>query len=148
MQGRGPQGSSGVGKTHLANAIGQLACLRSHRVRFTTAADLVNDLVSAQARNGLHRRLGSLAFSRYLAALRAAKPPRVPVASSRHGRRHLQVGAGAVSRAGDCVRPSSTYPNTRGTTMLASLSMTNFGVSTSSLPHVIFLVGTAPEYEP
>ena len=32
--------------------------------------------------------------------------------------------------------------------MLASLSMTNFGVSTSSLPHVIFLVGTAPEYEP
>ncbi|GAC1647406.1 MAG: IS21-like element helper ATPase IstB [Candidatus Dormibacteraceae bacterium] len=50
-------GPSGVGKTHLANAIGQLACLRSHRVRFTTAADLVNDLVSAQARNGLHRRL-------------------------------------------------------------------------------------------
>jgi DNA replication protein DnaC len=51
-------GPSGVGKTHLANAIGQLACLRGHRVRFTTAADLVNDLVSAQARNGLHRRLG------------------------------------------------------------------------------------------
>jgi len=51
-------GPSGVGKTHLANAIGQLACLHSHRVRFTTAADLVNDLVSAQARNGLHRRLG------------------------------------------------------------------------------------------
>lgn len=51
-------GPSGVGKTHLANAIGQLACLRGHRVRFTTAADLVNDLVSAQARNALHRRLG------------------------------------------------------------------------------------------
>jgi DNA replication protein DnaC len=50
-------GPSGVGKTHLANAIGQLACLRGHRVRFTTAADLVNDLVAAQARNGLHRRL-------------------------------------------------------------------------------------------
>jgi DNA replication protein DnaC len=50
-------GPSGVGKTHLANAIGQLACLRSFRVRFTTAADLVNDLVAAQARNGLHRRL-------------------------------------------------------------------------------------------
>lgn len=50
-------GPSGVGKTHLANSIGQLACLRGHRVRFTTAADLVNDLVSAQARNSLHRRL-------------------------------------------------------------------------------------------
>lgn len=50
-------GPSGVGKTHLANAIAQIACLRGHRVRFTTAADLVNDLVAAQARNGLHRRL-------------------------------------------------------------------------------------------
>jgi len=51
-------GPSGVGKTHLANAIGQLACLAGHRVRFVTAADLVNDLVAAQARNGLHRKLG------------------------------------------------------------------------------------------
>jgi DNA replication protein DnaC len=50
-------GPSGVGKTHLANAVGQLACLRGHRVRFITAADLVNDLVAAPARNGLHRRL-------------------------------------------------------------------------------------------
>ncbi len=40
---------SGVGKTHLANAIGQLACLRGYRVRFVVAADLVNDLVAAQA---------------------------------------------------------------------------------------------------
>ena len=29
-------GPSGVGKTHLANAIGQLACLRGYRVRFVT----------------------------------------------------------------------------------------------------------------
>lgn len=50
-------GSSGVGKTHLANAIGVLACLRGYRVRFVLAADLVNDLVAAQARNTLHRRL-------------------------------------------------------------------------------------------
>ncbi len=54
-------GPSGVGKTHLANAIGQLACLRGHRVRFVTAADLVNDLVAAQARNRLHRRLAAWA---------------------------------------------------------------------------------------
>lgn len=50
-------GPSGVGKTHLANAIGQLACLRGYRVRFVLAADLVNDLVAASARNTLHKRL-------------------------------------------------------------------------------------------
>jgi DNA replication protein DnaC len=52
-------GPSGVGKTHLANAIGQLACLRGHRVRFVLAADLVNDLVAGQSRNTLHRRLAA-----------------------------------------------------------------------------------------
>ena len=50
-------GPPGVGKTHLANAIAQMACLRGTRVRFTTAADLVNNLVAAQARNALQRRL-------------------------------------------------------------------------------------------
>lgn len=54
-------GPSGVGKTHLANAIGQLACLRGYRVRFVVAADLVNDLVAGQARNTLHRRLAAWA---------------------------------------------------------------------------------------
>jgi DNA replication protein DnaC len=52
-------GPSGVGKTHLANAIGQLACLRGHRVRFVSAADLVNDLVAGHARNTLQRRLAT-----------------------------------------------------------------------------------------
>ena len=50
-------GPSGVGKTHLANALGQLACLRGYRVRFVVAADLVNDLVAGQAKNTLARRL-------------------------------------------------------------------------------------------
>lgn len=54
-------GPSGVGKTHLANAIGQLACLAGHRVRFVLAADLVNDLVAGQTRNTLHRRLAAWA---------------------------------------------------------------------------------------
>ncbi len=52
-------GPSGVGKTHLANALGQLACLRGYRVRFVLAADLVNDLVASQARNTLNRRLAA-----------------------------------------------------------------------------------------
>lgn len=50
-------GPSGVGKTHLANAIGHIAATRGYRVRFVTAADLVNDLVARQARNTLHRAL-------------------------------------------------------------------------------------------
>jgi DNA replication protein DnaC len=54
-------GPSGVGKTHLANAIGQLACIGGHRVRFVLAADLVNDLVASQSRNTLHRRLAAWA---------------------------------------------------------------------------------------
>jgi DNA replication protein DnaC len=52
-------GPSGVGKTHLSNAIGQLACLRGYRVRFVLAADLVNDLVAGQAKNTLQRRLAT-----------------------------------------------------------------------------------------
>lgn len=41
-------GPSGVGKTHLAIALGQLATQRGWKVRFTTAADLVLLLESAQ----------------------------------------------------------------------------------------------------
>lgn len=54
-------GPSGVGKTHLANSIGQLACLQGYRVRFAVAADLVNNLVAAQAKNALARALSSWA---------------------------------------------------------------------------------------
>jgi DNA replication protein DnaC len=54
-------GPSGVGKTHLANAIGLLACLRGYNVRFVLAADLVNDLVAGQSRNTLQRRLATWA---------------------------------------------------------------------------------------
>lgn len=32
--------------------------------------------------------------------------------------------------------------------MVASLSMMNLGVVMSNLPHVIFSLGTAPEYDP
>lgn len=54
-------GPSGVGKTHLANALGYLACLEGYRVRFVLAADLVNDLVGAQVRNTLGKRLAAWA---------------------------------------------------------------------------------------
>jgi len=41
-------GPSGVGKTHLAIALGYLATQKGHKVRFTTAADLVMTLETAQ----------------------------------------------------------------------------------------------------
>jgi DNA replication protein DnaC len=41
-------GSCGVGKTHLASALAHEACLRGHRVLFTTAVDIINTLAAAQ----------------------------------------------------------------------------------------------------
>jgi DNA replication protein DnaC len=41
-------GSCGVGKTHLATALAHEACLRGHRVLFTTAVDIINTLAAAQ----------------------------------------------------------------------------------------------------
>lgn len=43
---------------------------------------------------------------------------------------------------------SNTYANSNGATIEASDSIINRGVSTASLPQVIFSFGTAPEYEP
>ena len=42
----------------------------------------------------------------------------------------------------------STHEKINGTTIVASDSMMNFGVSKESLPQVIFSFGTAPEYDP
>ena len=48
-------GNSGTGKTHLALALGLAACQRGHRVRFTTAAALVHELIEAQDERRLRR---------------------------------------------------------------------------------------------
>jgi DNA replication protein DnaC len=42
-------GNSGTGKTHLATALGLLACQQGRKVRFFTAAGLINMLTEAQA---------------------------------------------------------------------------------------------------
>jgi len=47
-------GNPGLGKTHLATGLALAACRQGHRVRFYTAADLVNELLQAQD----ERRLG------------------------------------------------------------------------------------------
>jgi DNA replication protein DnaC len=41
-------GAIGTGKTHIAIALGMAACEQGHRVRFYTAAGLINDLLEAQ----------------------------------------------------------------------------------------------------
>ena len=41
-------GNSGTGKSHVALALGLSACQRGHRVRFTTAAALVSELIEAR----------------------------------------------------------------------------------------------------
>lgn len=48
-------GSSGVGKTHIAIALGYEACRQGMRVKFYTAAGLVNELLAAQQEYRLNR---------------------------------------------------------------------------------------------
>src|SRR5271169_3472739 len=54
-------GNVGVGKTHLAIALGRAACLSGYSVLFTTAVDIINTLAAAQAVGQLKRE-----FHRYL----------------------------------------------------------------------------------
>lgn len=42
-------GGVGLGKTHLATALGHAACLQGHAVLFTTAVEAINTLTAAQA---------------------------------------------------------------------------------------------------
>ena len=48
-------GNPGLGKTHLATGIALAACRQKRKVRFWTAASLVNELLQAQDEHRLHR---------------------------------------------------------------------------------------------
>jgi DNA replication protein DnaC len=48
-------GSSGVGKTHIATSLAYEACRKGFKVRFYTAAGLINDLLAAQQDYQLNR---------------------------------------------------------------------------------------------
>ena len=50
-------GGVGLGKTHLASALGYQACLKGHTVLFTSAIDTINDLISAQHSGRLKQEL-------------------------------------------------------------------------------------------
>ncbi len=45
-------GPTGTGKTHLAVSLGLAACRQGHRVRFATAAGLINQLIEARPSSG------------------------------------------------------------------------------------------------
>ena len=48
-------GETGTGKTHLATALAVVACQQRRRVRFATAAELVNELNEARQKNEVSR---------------------------------------------------------------------------------------------
>ena len=50
-------GGVGLGKTHLATALGHAACLQGHTVLFTTAIEAINSLSAAQAQSRLKHEL-------------------------------------------------------------------------------------------
>jgi len=52
-------GNPGLGKTHLALGLASAACRQGRRVRFWTAAGLVNELLQAQDEHRLHRFIAS-----------------------------------------------------------------------------------------
>jgi DNA replication protein DnaC len=53
-------GGVGIGKTHLASALGHAVCLAGHSVRFTTAVDIINTLTAAQISHRLKTELKKL----------------------------------------------------------------------------------------
>jgi DNA replication protein DnaC len=52
-------GNPGLGKTHLATGLAAAACRQGRRVRFWTAAGLVNELLQAQDEHRLHKVIAS-----------------------------------------------------------------------------------------
>jgi len=48
-------GNSGVGKTHIATALGYEACRQGMKVKFYTAAGLINELLAAQQEYRLNK---------------------------------------------------------------------------------------------
>jgi DNA replication protein DnaC len=52
-------GNPGLGKTHLSIGLARTACHQGHKVRFWTAAGLVNELLQAQDEHRLHRMIAS-----------------------------------------------------------------------------------------
>jgi DNA replication protein DnaC len=59
-------GPPGVGKTHLATALGVITCELGHRVYFTSALEMARKLTKAMAENRLHREMTKLTHPKLL----------------------------------------------------------------------------------
>ena len=59
-------GPPGVGKTHLATALGIITCELGHRVYFTSALEMARKLTKAMAENRLHREMNKLTHPKLL----------------------------------------------------------------------------------
>jgi DNA replication protein DnaC len=58
-------GNSGTGKIHIALALGLAACQKGYRVRFTTAAAMVHELIEAKDEKRLLRYQNRLPLTIY-----------------------------------------------------------------------------------
>jgi len=92
-------GNAGTGKTHLATALGMAACRQGKRVRFFTAAGLVNQLEDAHQQHRLDRLLSQLDRTEllicdelgYLSFSRAGAELLFQVFADRYERRSLLI---------------------------------------------------------
>lgn len=50
-------GNSGTGKSHIAKALLLIGCTQQYRCRYTTAADMLTDLLASRADQSFHKRL-------------------------------------------------------------------------------------------
>ena len=94
------------------------------------------------------------AASRRLPPQRPEVPPAAKAKAGQAEVRHGESVLGRIRSQWPLVRVEDadyqprTFAKISGTTMVASDSIMYFGVLTFSFPHVIFSLGTAPEYDP
>jgi DNA replication protein DnaC len=50
-------GNSGTGKSHIAKALLLIGCMKLYRCRYTTAADMLTELMASRADNSFHKKL-------------------------------------------------------------------------------------------
>lgn len=53
-------GNSGTGKSHIAKALLLIGCIQQYRCRYTTAADMLTDLLASRADHSFHKKLEAI----------------------------------------------------------------------------------------
>jgi DNA replication protein DnaC len=113
-------GNAGTGKTHVATSLGLAACRQGKRVRFFTAAGLVNQLEEAQQQHRLDRFLSQLDRTDllicdelgYLSFSRAGAELLFQVFADRYERRSLLITSNLAAQDG--AEPADLEPRVIG----------------------------------